>query len=115
MVMTDKALTGRYIGSDTSSDWLGIVKFLLPLNVTRLRVFVNISEVPMESFTPGTGCATVTAEMGRSSGPNAFERRMRMISASRDRRIVCRMVVFAKTYSDPFYTSASARFWVFPT
>lgn len=76
------------MGSDTSKDELGMVKFSWPLNVTVWMVSGSTSDVPIESLTAGTGWATVTAVIGRSVGPNALDRRKRMISASRDSRTV---------------------------
>lgn len=75
MLSSVPALTSKSIGSETTSAPFGIVKDGEPLNVNVFRVLVSIAGMP---GTPPNGRAMVTAVMGRSVMPNAFDMRRRM-------------------------------------
>jgi hypothetical protein len=93
-VNIDCGATGRLIGSETTKAPFGIVKLASPLNVTVWSVLVWIAETPAE---PLTGRATVTAVIGRSVVPKAFEIRILILSPPIEVCIVCRIVEFTKT------------------
>lgn len=87
----------KLTGSETARAPLGIVKFLLPLNV---RVFKVAKFIALAPAVPFLGRAIVAVVICRSFTPKALEKRTRIWSPPIDVRTVCRMVESVKTDVD---------------